>query len=182
MKLLFLLLTNTLLALYSCNTEKNVDICNNTKMENQTANKTSIEESDTLNSNIKSYNEIRFNEWEEKDWFDNGYISTLRTYLNDFHKEKIDIEMLEDYREIAKSKFFVRQIEPFILGGVLLQFVFIDMPDQIFTAWIYSYVNETNETVEDYEVRYISISEGKSGLTRDDILKISNENPLYKLW
>ena len=181
MKHLSLLLTTTLLSLSSCYAEKKIDVENDSRVENQTMIESNISETGTMNSKVKSYNEIRFKDWEEKDWFDNGYISTLRTYLNDFNEGKIDIEMLDDYRKTAKSKFLVGRIEPFIMGGVFLQFVFLDMPNQIFTAWIYSYVNETNETVEDYEVSYISISEEVSGLTREDILKISNENPLFKL-
>ena len=64
----------------------------------------------------------------------------------------------------------------------MLQIIFVDSPADMFTAWIYSGVDEVTETVLDYEVRFIILNEEKTGYTKEQILDIVKEHPEFKLW
>lgn len=59
---------------------------------------------------------------------------------------------------------------------------FLDAPNKIFKTWIYSDVDENTETVVDYQVRGVGVSEEDSQFTKDDILSIIKEHPENKLW
>ena len=134
-------------------------------------------------SNIsKGLNDIRFGNWTEKDWFDNDYFRTLRTYIDACYKGEIKDEVLEPYKFALKGKFTIFNAEPFIGGGMFIYFIFLDAPNKIFNTWIYSYVDENTETVVDYQVRGVKIIEENAEFTKEEILSIIKEHPENKLW
>ena len=83
---------------------------------------------------------------------------------------------------MLKGQFVIDNVEPFISGGLLIRFVFVDSPSHIFAAWVYSTVDEENETIAGYSVNGILYKEGNSGYTKKQILDIVKEHPELKLW
>lgn len=142
---------------------------------------TAMQVADTIGTR-KTLNDIRFNGWERSDWLDNEYIRTLREYLDDYNKGIVSNPALDPYREQIKGQFVIYDIDPYLLGGALIRITFLDMPDRIFSSWIYSYVDEKKEIVESYEFRSISIEEETTGMTKEDILQAIKEIEGLKLW
>lgn len=130
----------------------------------------------------KSLNDIRFDGWERSDWLDNEYIRTLRKYLDDYNKGIVSNPNLDPYKEHIKGQFIVYEINPFILGGAYIRITFLDMPDRVFSSWIYSEVNKDKEIVGNYELRFISIDEETTDMTKWDILQAIKEMDGIKLW
>lgn len=130
----------------------------------------------------KSLNDIRFAKFKDEDWLDNDYIRQLRKYLDDYNSGKIKDDGLDPYKDKVKGEFVIWNAEPFLLGGLFIQFVFIDSPDDIFSSWVYSDVDEETESVTGYEVHGVKIEEGKSGFTKERILQIIKEEKKLKLW
>ena len=73
-------------------------------------------------------------------------------------------------------------MEPFLLGGLFIQIIFIDNPEKVFTAWVYSDVDEDAEKVVGYTVRRISLDERKNELSKEQIFQEMKEHPELKLW
>ncbi len=130
----------------------------------------------------KSSNEIRFDGWGRNDWLDNEYIRTLRKYLDDYNAGKVSNSDLTPYKEQIKGKFVVYSIEPYLLGGAFIRITFLDIPNRVFNAWIYSNVDEKTEVVESYEFRSIVIEEERTDMTKEDILQAIKEMDGIKLW
>ena len=130
----------------------------------------------------KTLNEIRFDGWERSEWLDNEYIRTLRKYLDDYNNGIVSNPVLDPYREQIEGQFVVYDINPYLLGGALIRITFLDMPDRVFSSWIYSNVDEKKEIVESYEFRSISIEEETTDMTKEDILQAIKEMEGLKLW
>lgn len=142
---------------------------------------TTMQAEDTIGKQ-KTLNDIRFDGWEREDWLDNEYIRTMRKYLDDYNSGKVSNANLDPYKEQVKGKFVVYDINPYLLGGVLIRITFLDMPDKVFSSWIYSNVDEQKEIVESYEFRSIRIEEETTGMTKEDILQAVKEMDGLKLW
>ena len=142
---------------------------------------TAMQMADTIGTR-KTLNEIRFNGWERSDWLDNEYIRTLRKYLDNYNNGIVSNPALDPYREQIKGQFVVYDINPYLLGGALIRITFLDMPDRVFSSWIYSNVDEKKEIVESYEFRSISIEEETIDMTKEDILQAIKEMEGLKLW
>lgn len=142
---------------------------------------TTMQVADTIGTR-KTLNEIRFNGWERSEWLDNEYIRTLRKYLDDYNKGIVSNPALDPYKEQIKGQFVVYDINPYLLGGALIRITFLDMPNRVFSSWIYSNVDEKKEIVESYEFRSISIEEETTGMTKEDILQAIKEMEGLKLW
>lgn len=140
-----------------------------------------LQTTDTISSG-KTLNEIRFNGWERSDWLDNEYIRTLRKYLDNYNNGIVSNPALDPYREQIKGQFVVYDINPYLLGGAFIRITFLDMPNRVFSSWIYSEVNEDKEIVENYEFRSISIEEETTDMTKEDILQAIKEMDGIKLW
>lgn len=136
---------------------------------------------DTI-STRKTLNDIRFKDWDRSDWLDNEYIRTLRKYLDDYNKGIISNTNLDPYKEQIKGQFVIYDINPYLLGGAFIRITFLDMPNRVFSSWIYSEVNEDKEIVESYEFRSISIEEETTDMTKEDILQAIKEMDGIKLW
>lgn len=138
----------------------------------------------TANINIpKSLNDIRFGSWTKKDWYDNDYFRALRKYIDACYNGEIKNEHLEPYKSVLKGKFVIGNVEPYMLGGLFITIIFIDAPDKLFDASVYSYVEEESEEITGYEVRGLRIREDEeSGLSKNEILAIIKEHPENKLW
>ncbi|MBD5256232.1 MAG: hypothetical protein HDS50_01180 [Bacteroides sp.] len=131
---------------------------------------------------FKSLNDIRFENWTEKDWLDNDYIRTVRRYLDSYLKGDIEDVGLDPYKEHLASKFGINYIYPSYGGGVNIRIIFIDMPDKIFNCWVYSTVDPDKEKVLSYWVHYIKLEEEGREYTKEDIFKTIKEHPELKLW
>lgn len=142
---------------------------------------TTMQAEDTIGKQ-KTLNEIRFDGWDRSDWLDNEYIRTLRRYLDDYNNGKVSNANLDPYKKQVKGKFVAYDINPYLLGGILIRITFLDMPDRVFSSWIYSNVDEKKEIVESYEFRSISIEEETTGMTKEDILQAVEEMDGLKLW
>ena len=142
---------------------------------------TTLQTTDTISTG-KSLNDIRFDGWEDSNWLDNEYIRTLRKYLDDYNDGIVSNPALDPYKEHIKGQFIIYEINPFILGGAYIRIVFFDMPDRIFSSWIYSEVNKDKEIVGNYELRFISIDEETTDMTKWDILQAIKEMEGLKLW
>lgn len=142
---------------------------------------TAMQVADTIGTR-KTLNEIRFDGWERSDWLDNEYIRTLRKYLDDYNNGIVSNPALDPYKEQIKGQFVVYDINPYLLGGALIRITFLDMPDRVFSSWIYSNVDEKKEMVESYEFRSISIEEETTDMTKEDILQAIKEMEGLKLW
>ncbi len=142
---------------------------------------------DTQENNIsqdteKSLNEIRFGNWTEKDWQDNGYYQFLRQTFNDYLNGYLKTELLAPYKSLLQSKFVVGSAEEFRFGGMLVYIMFLEAPDDIFRTTIYSYVDKNTRKVIGYELRTFTLTEEKSNLTQKDILEFNKEHPEHKIW
>lgn len=165
-----------LCTLFSC-AKGQVLSCNS-----MTTDSLNIELTATKDTARKSLNDIRFEGWKEQDWLDNEYIRALRKYIDAYNKGEIEDSSLNPYRENIKSKFVVYNIEPYLLGGLFISIVFLDMPEIVFDSWVYSNVDEIKEAVTGYEVHGISINKEKSAFTKENIIQIIEEHPENKLW
>lgn len=164
----------TLLALSAYSTEPD-------KAKQDSIIDTTIQAEDTIGTR-KTLNEIRFNGWERSEWLDNEYICTLRKYLDDYNSGKVCNAKLDPYKEQIKGQFVIYDITPYILGGAYIRITFLDMPNRVFSSWVYSNVDEKKEIVESYEFRSISIEEETTGMTKEDILQAIKEMDGLKLW
>lgn len=171
--------------LCSCGGKKNVDynVNNDGASTEVTAHDTvaadTAEASDTTK---KSLNDIRFAGWTEKEWLDNEYIRTLRRYLDDYSKGKIEYEALNPYRHLTKGEFVVGQIEPFMLGGVFMYIMFVDDPEKVFTVCVYSEVNSETEEIGKHEVRSIEYQSEVPGIPKELLQQMIQEHPEMKVW
>lgn len=158
---------------------------------NQQVDETTIASTDTSEADYivktdsvqtMSLNEIRFNGWSDKDWYDNDYFRELRSYLNLVYNGQLSNENLKSYISLLKSKFTIYKVEPFILGGLFAHIIFIDNPKQVFEAHIYSKVNESDGTIVSYEVRGIRPSDIESHFTKEQIMELLEKHPEIKLY
>ena len=141
----------------------------------------SIQEDDSI-GNGKGLNDIRFANFTDKDWFDNEYIRCLRKYLDDYNRGKIKDKDLDPYKRIVRGKFVIGSVEPFIMGGLFIRFMFVENPEDIFSVWVYSSVDMETETILGYSVHGIKHDEEKSGFTKEEVLRLLKEHPEQKAW
>lgn len=139
---------------------------------------------DTMFSNdfTPSLNDIRFSGWTEEDWCDNDYIKALRVYLDEFQAGRIEDEELAPYKDKINCQFVVGYIGKFLGGGAFIDIIFLDLPNRVFSSWVYSYVDEETNVITGYEVRSVTINEELIENTREEILNVVKENPKFKLW
>ena len=52
----------------------------------------------------------------------------------------------------------------------------------IFSAWVYSEVDEDRDEVTGYSIRSINLEDDNSGITKSQILELNKEHPELKLW
>jgi len=125
----------------------------------------------------ESLNDIRFSRFEEKDWLDNEYIHTLSKRIDSYRKGKVDVSAFSDYKKEVEGQCVIYNVEPFMMGGLFIQFVFIDVPDKLFSAWVYSDVDTKTRRMSNYEVRNITVEEMENPLPKEEILQIVKEHP-----
>ena len=130
----------------------------------------------------ESLNDIRFANFKDEDWLDNEYIRTLRQYIDDFNNRKIEDEELEPHRSLLKGKFVIGNVEPFMLGGLFIQITFIENPENVFSAWVYSDVDPEKRTISNYSVHHVRLEKEKLEFTREQILQEIEIHPELKLW
>ena len=136
--------------------------------------------------NIKSLNTIRFQNFKERDWVNNGYIRELRSFIDEYCQGKIepDTTLIQSINvKELRGKFAIGHVEPFMGGGLFLQIMFVDHPQDIYSAWVYSFVDEGREVVTGYECRMFRKEEGKSSFhTKQELIDKVVSNPNHKLW
>lgn len=169
--------------LCSCGGKKSVDSNVDESKTEVTAHDTRVADTTELSDTTqKSLNDIRFAGWTEKEWLDNEYIRTLRRYLDDYSKGKIEDEALDPYRKLTKGQFVVGQIEPFMLGGVFMYIMFVDDPEKVFTVCVYSEVNSETEEIGKHEVRHIEYQSEVPGIPKELLQQMIQEHPEMKIW
>ena len=142
-------------------------------------------ESEEMDEGGSSLYELRFGNWTEDDWRDNDYIRTLRAYIdNSFFSctAETDEAAKAYWKKMVDSKFVIYNLEPYLLGGLYIQVVFVEMPERVFNAWVYSSVDEEKRKVIGYEVRSLDESEEESGLTKEEIIETMKAHPEEKYW
>lgn len=139
-----------------------------------------LQTTDTITQ--RTLNDIRFEGWERNEWLDNEYIRTLRKYLDDYNNSIVSNPVLDPYKEQIEGQFVVYDINSYLLGGALIRITFLDMPNRVFSSWIYSDVDEKKGIVENYEFRSIVIEEERTNMTKEDILQAIKEMDGLKLW
>lgn len=127
-------------------------------------------------------NEIRFRDWEDKDWLDNDYYRELRSYIDACATDEHYDPTLSTHKEILSSKFVIVNAEPAIWGGIFVFFTFIEAPRKVFYAQVYSFVDEDKEEVVGYEVRGVTLDQEEIDLTREEIEQFIANNPEHRLW
>lgn len=177
-----IILALTALCFIGCGTDKKNASVNNDRDSTEVNDTLIVDTAEYVGGGNKSLNDIRFANFGEKDWLDNEYIRCLRRYLDDYNSGKIENEDLDPHKEKIKGKFVIGWAGPSLVGGMFIQFIFVDYPDDMFLAWVYSFVDEEAEKVLDYEVRSIHLDEEKSGFTKDEIFETMKEHPELKLW
>lgn len=127
-------------------------------------------------------NGIRFKGWTNKEFLNNEYLHTLRKYIDAYLDGEIEEPNLDPYKDRIKCPFAVYGTMPYTGGGLLATIIFIDMPEKMFDAWIYSSVDVEKRTISGYQVQTIRVSEEEGTLAKEEILRIIKENPINKLW
>ena len=134
-------------------------------------------------SDEKSLNDIRFSNFKDKDWIDNDYIRALREYIDAYKRGKVKDDALNKYRDHIQGKFVIGHTEPFLLGGLFIEFIFVDNPEKIFSVWVYSEVDEQKKSITSYSVRGIQLEDQSSDFTsKQQILQTLKDHPEYKMW
>jgi hypothetical protein len=136
------------------------------------------------NPHNKSLNDIRFGDWTDEDWCDNDYFRYLRKCFDNYYKNEIipdDVD-LQPYKSVLSDKFYIGNVEPFIMGGLFITIGFLNTPQILYNAVIYSHVDMETETVTGFTLMNFSQSEQTTDLTRGQILKLIKEHPENKLW
>ena len=140
-------------------------------------------ETDVADNGVReALNDIRFAGWTSKDWADNEYIRTLRKYLDAYNSGKIEDARLDEYKDYIKGKFVIADIEPYIVGGAYISIIFYDNPDKIFSAVVYSDVDEKTRTISNYDCRGLKNENLDLEFSQEDILQLLKECPEHKLW
>ncbi|MBR5864358.1 MAG: membrane lipoprotein lipid attachment site-containing protein [Alistipes sp.] len=133
--------------------------------------------------NFKPLNEIRFGSWSDQDWLDNDYFRHLRKHIDKWLAGEVECPELEKYKaQIGESRFVIINAEPFVLGGMFIDFAFVEVPNLLFQVNVYSDVDEEKAVVTDYSVRAIKLADDKAPFTKEHILHIIKEHPENKLW
>lgn len=150
----------------------------------------SQENIDEEEENTKDLNSIRFDYFKKEDWMDNEYIRELRRFIDEYRSGKIEKESfimnntpILDKKEL-RGKFVVGDTEPFIGGGLYIEIAFVEHPVDIYSAWIYSYVDEEKEVVTGYECRMFRKEKGRrTGFkTKEALLNKIKGRADIKMW
>lgn len=130
----------------------------------------------------ETLNDIRFEGWTKKEWADNEYIRTLRKYLDAYNSGMIEEARLDEYKDFIKGKFVIADIQSYIAGGAYISIIFYNNPDKIFSAVVYSYVDESTKKVTNYEYRSLDLTHSGYDVTQEEIHQFLKECPEHKMW
>lgn len=166
----------------SCNDKRPKESIPTSSMTEKVEDDSLVNEIDQDGEAIGGLNAIRFSNFQDEDWLDNDYVRCLRSYIDDYNNGMIKDEGLDAYKEKIHGKFVIWSSEPYLLGGLFIRFIFLDSPNDIFSAWVYSDVDEDREIVTGYSVRGIKLEDEKSGFTKEVILNLLKEHPENKMW
>ena len=86
------------------------------------------------------------------------------------------------YRNITKGQFVIANVEPSPWGGLRILFMFIDHPECLFSAYVYSTVDMEKRKVVSYSVHYICVKDNEFDITKEEILDSLKVHPELKLW
>ena len=135
--------------------------------------------------------DVRFYNWEESDWWNNNHIRAVRIYLDAFrlgllsedYVKEHNLDQYNKHKKLFGGKFNVAALEPFMAGGLMVYGVFIDNPEYMVVAWVYSCVDD--DTITGYDVRSFEVREREKAYTKEEIegiMKQFSEDPYFKLW
>lgn len=170
------LIIYTLIILSACNQQKS----SNAPKDFEDID-TTLQTTDTINTKRHSMTFALRTGIEVIGWIMNISVLCENTWMITI-KELSAILIQTPYKEQIKGQFVIYDINPYLLGGAFIRITFLDMPNRVFSSWIYSEVNEDKEIVESYEFRSISIEEETTDITKEDILQAIKEMDGIKLW
>ena len=171
-------------ALLSCghkNQTKDASLAKNT-VATESMDATTTTDAIEENTGGETLNDIRFAGWGKNEWGDNEYIRTLRKYLDEYNSGKIEDARLDEYKDFIKGKFVIADIQPYIAGGAYISIIFYNNPDKIFSAVVYSYVDEKTKKVTKYEFRSMDLTLSGYDVTQEEIHQFLKECPEHKMW
>lgn len=167
----------------SCSKAGKPNAIDNTNNGLVTENDTCFLTEDDSITNGQSLNDIRFANFKDKDWIDNDYIRALRKHIDDYKSGKVKDGNLNKYKDDIQGKFVIGHTDPFLLGGLFIEFIFVDKPEKLFSVWVYSDVDEQKKKVLGYSVRSIELEQEESGFTfKQQILDLLKVHPEYRMW
>ncbi len=175
----------TAVTMIGCKPEAKEKEQSNEKVVEVVANDTIVAGEDSVASEpvSESLNDIRFEKFKtNKDWVDNEYVRTLRLHLDECANGTVTYACFEDYPEFAKSRFVVWETNPFLMGGLLIEFCFLEDPNILFSAHVYSDVDAETRTMSHYHVVSIIKQEEETGLTKQEMMEIPMPHPEIKFW
>jgi hypothetical protein len=139
-----------------------------------------LKDPETANGGL---NDIRFEEWSDKEWLNNNYIRSVRLYIDAYNLGLVNDEALDKHKAAIKGKFCICSIEPFIYGGAWIHIAFVDDPSFSLRFWVYSSVNKSDPVaIVSYDVRSADLIDEHLGLTSDEIKENLKQNPHNQLW
>lgn len=136
-----------------------------------------LKDPETANDGL---NDIRFEEWGDKEWLNNNYIRSVRLYLDAYVLGLVKNEAFDKHKSVMKGKFIICQIEPFMGGGAWIHIAFVDDTSFLLRFWVYSFV--ANGCIEGYDVRSADLVDEPLGITPEEIKDILKQNPHNQFW
>jgi len=127
-------------------------------------------------------NDVRFGNWTDKDWYDNDYFRFLRQSIDDCLNgtENEDTEQLQEYKPFLQGQFFVNHVEAVSMGGLYIYLAFVEKPEILYEAFVYSYVK--GQTITGYNLRSFVKSDETLNATKEQVIEKFKEYPHLKLW
>lgn len=176
-----------LISLLSCNYQNNSN--GRSIVDNHTIDTSSytVASEDTVyeateDETRETLNDIRFAGWTKKEWADNEYIREVRRYINAYNKGEIENSALDAHKGYMQGKFIIADISPCLWGGAFIYFSFYDYPDKVFSAMVYSDVDEKTRVVSNYECRSLTYEDLDLNITQEEIRQFLKESPEQKMW
>lgn len=179
-----LLVVSCLIMLIACNNQNIAKVADVSVDSLENVNYTDTAECDSIENTTyrEALNDIRFDGWTKKEWADNEYIREVRRYIDAYNKGEFENSALDAHKGYMQGKFIIADISPCLWGGAFIYFSFYDYPDKVFSAMVYSDVDEKTRVVSNYECRSLTYEDLDLNITQEEIRQFLKESPEQKMW
>lgn len=170
--------------LIACNNQNIAKVADVSVDSLENVNYTDTAECDSIENTTyrEALNDIRFDGWTKKEWADNEYIREVRRYIDAYNKGEFENSALDAHKGYMQGKFIIADISPCLWGGAFIYFSFYDYPDKVFSAMVYSDVDEKTRVVSNYECRSLTYEDLDLNITQEEIRQFLKESPEQKMW